>query len=243
VADPVTPGGEERRRFAEQAVSLAGKKALYDHAVPSAGVFSEQVERGARGVDEATGPGALTHDECVFYAETVLRAAGSPSRDEAVGIDAREAWICPACPNITDPSGAKATCAGSVFLGTVHEPCPMKRVTVAPPDGVVAALEELVAAVSNEELPTYVCEGCGGPWPCPPSEWDSRHRRVLSTHVEDAATRARAALASLRKGDGDEESRASGECFFCGRSRTEHDAKTMACPPPASLSDGKDADG
>lgn len=36
----------------------------------------ETVEKAARGVDEETGPNALTQDECEFYALTVLGAVG-----------------------------------------------------------------------------------------------------------------------------------------------------------------------
>lgn len=54
----------------------------------------------------------------------------------------------------------------------------------------VEALRGLVGVLRDESAPTFVCSGCGGPWPCAPSEWDSRHQRVLGTHVEDAVERA-----------------------------------------------------
>jgi hypothetical protein len=42
----------------------------------------EAVELAARGVDQATGPGALTQDECEFYARAVLAAVVRPGEEK-----------------------------------------------------------------------------------------------------------------------------------------------------------------
>jgi hypothetical protein len=63
----------------------------------------------------------------------------------------REAWVCPTCPNITDALGAKATCAGSVFAGTEHEPTPMRRVVVVPESRLREAEAEKESAIRVDE--------------------------------------------------------------------------------------------
>lgn len=49
--------------------------------------------------------------------------------------EARQAWLCPRCPNVTDVIGDSATCAGALTLGTAHDPCPMVLGVASAPEG------------------------------------------------------------------------------------------------------------
>lgn len=74
------------------------------------------------------------------------------------------------------------------------------------PDGALARAEraeaqlrELVEALQADHA-TYVCAGCGGDWPCGPSEFDSRHTRTLNGRFDALLS----ALASGRDGEENE---------------------------------------